>query len=185
MTVIFQKLTSSQSNKLLLLAMLSFVLAGSCMLYFDGFLKNEWAPWGIISLELAQTLERTAQIIETWKQTEVAMRAAELSLWFDYLFIISYVFLLCFLIDRVRRLCWNDPNSQGYRLGTVLMQRLVFAGFLDMIENLALLQIFYGDLRSSWASLAYSVAVVKFAIIILGLLYLGICLLFVGIKKRA
>jgi hypothetical protein len=179
----FQKLSNTSEKKLLFLAIACFLLAGSCMVHFDEPLKSEVSPLGIISLELAKTLENATKILNTWNATETAMQAAEWSLWFDYVFIITYVLLLTLVIHRVRRVIWKETTSLGYRLGTVLIGIVVFAGLLDMVENFALLQLFYGDSQTHWATLAYATAVVKFINIILGILYVIVSLLVAGIKK--
>jgi hypothetical protein len=163
----FEKLSPNATKKLLVLAITSFLLAVSCMLYFDSFLK----PNGIISFELTKTLCGSKTILKSWELKEGAMQAAEWSLWFDYIFIFTYVFLSCLVLNCVRKRVWKTPENLGYRLGTVLISMVVFAGFLDMVENFALLQLFYGDLQQHWTLLAFSTASVKFIIIILAILY--------------
>ena len=88
----FQKLSKASEKKLLFLAITGFLLAASCMLHFDDLLKNELAPYGIVSFELASSLDDSTQILNTWKATEGAMQSAEWSLWFDYIFIITYTY---------------------------------------------------------------------------------------------
>ncbi|MEM6720567.1 MAG: hypothetical protein AAF611_14665 [Bacteroidota bacterium] len=181
----FQKLSPAAEKKLLILAITTFVLAASCMIHFDELLKNELAPLGIISLELAQTLENVTQILESWKLTPGAMQSAEWSLWFDYIFIITYTFLLCLIIHRVRRSIWKMDEHIGYRLGTVMIRMVIFAGFLDMVENFALLQLFYGDSQTYWATLAFATATIKFIHLIVAIAYILISLTAAGIKKLA
>ncbi|PTX64003.1 hypothetical protein C8N46_101613 [Kordia periserrulae] len=179
----FQKLSNTTEKKLLFLAIACFLLAGSCMMHFDEPLKSEVSPLGIVSLELAKTLENATQILNTWNATETAMQAAEWSLWFDYVFIITYVLLLCLMLHRTRRMVWKETTSLAYRIGTVLITMVVFAGLLDMVENFALLQLFYGDLQSHWVHLAFATATIKFINIVIGILYVIISWLMVGIKK--
>jgi hypothetical protein len=168
----FQKLSNTAEKRILLIAVLIFLLAGSCMVHFDVLLKNEIAPLGIISFELAKNLDCATQIMNAWQATEGAMLSAEWSLWFDYIFIIAYVLLLSLILHRVTRIVWKQPESQRYRVGIVLIRMTFFAGFLDMVENFALLQLFYGDLQKHWATLAFATATVKFC-------FIGIALLFV------
>jgi len=179
----FKKLSNASEKKLLILAIAAFLLAATCMIQFDTLLKNEIAPLGIISFELAKTLDCTTQILASWQATEGAMQAAEWSLWFDYVFIIAYAFLLCLVIHRTTRIVWKNPESLGHRLGVVIIRMVIFAAFLDMVENFALLQLFYGDLQSHWASLAFATATVKFIQIIFGILFVVISLIIAGIKK--
>ncbi|WP_430410576.1 hypothetical protein [Kordia sp.] len=179
----FKKLSNASEKKLLILAIATFLLAATCMIQFDVLLKNDLAPFGIISFELAKTLDHSAQILASWQATEGAMQSAAWSLWFDYVFIITYTFLLCLLIHRTARIVWTNQESLGYRLGIVLLRMVIFAAFLDMVENFALLQLFYGDLQSHWSSLAFATATLKFIQIIFGILYVIINLIIVGIKK--
>ncbi len=182
-TSTFKKLSNASEKKLLLLAVLMFLLAASCMVHFDTLLKNDVAPLGIISFELAKTLDCSTKIITSWQATEGAMFSAEWSLWFDYIFMIAYAFLLCLIINRITRIVWKQPESLGYRLGIVLMRMVVFAAFLDAVENFALLQLFYGDLQKHWSTLAFATATIKFINIILAILYVIISLIIAGIKK--
>ena len=179
----FQKLSPASEKKLLFLAITTFLLAASCMMYFDTLLQNEAAPLGIVSFELAKTLDCSTQILDSWKITEGAMLSAEWSLWFDYIFIIAYAFLLCLIIHRVRRVIWKDQESLGYRLGIDMIRMVVYAGVLDMVENFALLQLFYDDLQSHWSTLAFVTALIKFINIGLAILYILISLVVAGIKK--
>ncbi|WP_298507796.1 hypothetical protein [uncultured Kordia sp.] len=180
---IFQKLSPAAEKKLLILAIATFILAGSCMVHFDTLLKNDAAPLGIISFELAKTLDCSTQILDSWKTTTGAMQSAEWSLWFDYIFIITYTVLLCLVIHRVRRTVWTNRESLAYRFGIVMIRVVVWAGILDMVENFALLQLFYGDLEPHWSTLAFVTAMIKFICIGLGILYVLIGLLTAGIKK--
>ena len=168
----FKKLSNTSEKKLLILAIATFLLAATCMFQFDILLQNELAPLGIISFELAKTLDCTTQMLASWQATEGAMLSAEWSLWFDYIFIIAYVLVLSLILHRVTRVVWKQPESQRYRLGIVLIRTTFFAGFLDMVENFALLQLFYGDLQQHWTTLAFATATVKFC-------FTGIAIVFV------
>jgi len=66
-----------------------------------------------------------------------------------------------------------------------MMRTVLYAGIMDMVENFALLQLFYGDLESHWATLAFVMALLKFINLALGILYVLIGLLTAGIKKLA
>ncbi|EDP98359.1 hypothetical protein U8527_20400 [Kordia algicida OT-1] len=179
----FQKLSKSSEKKLLFLAITTFMLAGSCMLYFDRFLKTDFAPNKIISFELSSTLKCSQDILMSWQKKEGALQAAEWSLWFDYIFIITYVMFLSLLIHLVRKHVADNSTALAYRLGTVLIGMTMFAGFLDMVENFALLQLFYGDLQKHWTLLAFATASIKFMHIGLGLLYVVIGFGVILLKK--
>jgi hypothetical protein len=83
----------------------------------------------------------------------------------------------------VRRTVWTNKDSIAYQLGKGILPTAIYAGVLDMVENFALLQLFYGDLESHWATLAFVTAMLKFINIALGILYVLIGLLVAGIKK--
>ncbi|QHI37964.1 hypothetical protein IMCC3317_33470 [Kordia antarctica] len=181
----FKKLSNASEKRLLLIAFLIFLLAASCMIHFDTLLKNDVAPLGIISFELASTLDCSTKILNSWQATEGAMNSAAWSLWFDYIFMFAYGFLLCLIIHRTARIVWKQPENLGYRLGIVLLRMVIFAVFLDAVENFALLQLFYGDLQSHWSTLAFATATIKFINIIFGILYVIVSLIIVGIKKTS
>ncbi|WP_298419451.1 hypothetical protein [uncultured Kordia sp.] len=180
----FKKLSNAAEKKLLILAITTFLLAGTCMVQFDVLLKTVEAPLGIISFELARTVDSADAIITSWQAVDGAMKSAEWSLWFDYIFIITYVFLLCLLIHKVMKLAWPNKESQAYRLGTVLIRMVIFAGVLDMVENFALLQIFYDGIQAHWTNLAFVTALLKFIKLALGILYLLVSYLIYLLKKN-
>jgi hypothetical protein len=182
-TSVFKKLSNASEKKLLLLAVLIFLLASSCMIHFDTLLRNDFAPLGIISFELAKTLDCSTKILTSWQTTEGAMLSAEWSLWFDYIYMITYALLLCLIIHRVARIVWRNQESLGYRFGIIMIRIVIFAAFLDAVENFALLQLFYGDLQNHWSTLAFVTAAIKFINIIFGILYVIISLIIAGIKK--
>lgn len=184
-TPAFKKLSNASEKKLLLLAALIFLLAASCMFHFDTLLQNEVAPFGIISFELAKTLDCSTQIINSWKATEGAMLSAEWSLWFDYVFMIAYAFLLSLILYRVTRIVWKSSESQRYRVGIVLIRMVIFAAFLDAVENFALLQLFYGDLQKHWSTLAFATATVKFCQVGIAILFVMYSLVAYFFKKTS
>ncbi len=179
----FKKLSKASEKKLLILAITTFLLAGTCMLKFDVLLKTTKAPMGIVSYELAKTVDNADGIIKSWEVVDGAMESAEWSLWFDYIFIITYVLLLCLIIHRVMRFVWTNQESQAYKLGVVMIRMVIFAGFLDMVENFALLKILYNGVQAHWTNLAFVTATIKFIQIIFGILYIIISLIIHGIKK--
>lgn len=181
---LLKKLSNASEKKLLILAITTFLLAATCMVKFDALLKTAEAPLGIISYELAKTVENTEAILTSWEAVDGAMESAEWSLWFDYIFIITYVFLLCLLIRSVLRFVWTDEESQRHKLGIVLIRMVIFAGVLDMVENFALLQMFYNGVQAHWANLAFVAALLKFLKIALGILYVLVGFTFFLLKKN-
>ncbi|WP_053002618.1 hypothetical protein [Kordia jejudonensis] len=180
----FKKLSNASEKKLLILAITTFLLAGTCMVQFDTLLKTAEAPLGIISYELAQSVDNADKILSSWNAIDGAMKSAEWSLWFDYIFIITYVSLLCLLLKRVLRFVWTDDESQRYKLGIVLIRMVIFAGILDIVENFALLQMFYNGVQSHWANLAFVAAMLKFMKLALAILYVLVGFIFFLFKKN-
>lgn len=180
----FQQLSKASEKKLLILAITTFLLAGTCMVKFDVLLKTSEATLGIVSFELAKTVDTADKIIKSWEVVDGAMQSAEWSLWFDYIFIITYVLLLTLLIHKVITNVWTNKESQRHRLGIVLIRMVIFAGVLDMVENFSLLQIFYYDSQTHWVTLAFVAATIKFIQLALGILYVLAGYTFFLLKKN-
>ncbi len=93
------------------------------------------APYGIISFELAGSVEKAQQIIDSWDQD--ARLYAAFSLGFDYLFMLLYsttIALACLWGGRALQ----ARDIPGYRIGIFLAWGLWLAAVLDGIENIAL-----------------------------------------------
>src|SRR2546423_1044160 len=92
---------------------------------------------GIIDFELAGSLEHSRRILEFWGHDGHA--AARLSLWFDFLYLISYGAFWALAVvgvrDMARRLRWR----RFARVGAVLVAFPIAAAAFDAIENVGLL----------------------------------------------
>ena len=120
------------------------------------------APAGIVSFELARTVERSATILASWGAE--AHEDARVSLLVDYLFIVAYPAALAFgcLTTAAR---W--PRFGG--VSRALAAGALVAGGLDAIENAALLvQLAHGATPTA-ALVAWGCASVKFALVLLAL----------------
>ena len=51
------------------------------------------------------------------------------------------------------------------------MSAVFLAAFFDVIENIALLQLIYGSLEPFWSSITYYFAILKFAILVVAIVY--------------
>jgi hypothetical protein len=134
----------------------------------DRPLQTGAAPQGIVSFELAGTLDRAQAILDSWDAE--ARVYAGLSLGIDYLFMVAYagaIGLGCALIgDRLL--------SRRKRLGALggwLAWGLIAAGLLDALENFSLIRTLLGSMETLWPSIARWSATGKFLLIGLGLLY--------------
>jgi hypothetical protein len=131
-------------------------------------LRNEVAPMGIISYELAGSLAQAQDILASWGSDGQVV--AGLSLGTDFLYLVVYpmaIGLGCLLVGRGLRPRW--PVLAG--IGTALAWGLLLAGALDAVENIALIRVLLGSQQALWPVVARWCAVAKFLIVALGLLY--------------
>lgn len=134
----------------------------------DRPLQTESAPQGIVSYELAGTLDRAQAILDSWGANGRVY--AGLSLGIDYLFMVAYagaIGLGCALIG-------GRLSSRRKRLGALsglLAWGLIVAGLLDALENFSLIQTLLGSTETLWPPIARWSATGKFLLIGLGLLY--------------
>ena len=143
------------------------------VLSWDGRgLRMEAAPHGIVSLELARTQERAAQILDAWSRADL-IGTAQRNVWIDFGFLLAYpvaISLLCALLaDRI----------DGFRpLGAGAAWLALLMTPLDFIENVALLRMLDGEAGSSWPAISFWCAAPKFGI-------LAACVGFVALGSTA
>lgn len=128
----------------------------------------------IVKFEVAKTLPRAEQILTEWTLSGKVEKARQ-SIQMDYLFIILYTagFITCVLL--LSKLSKHDLLRKTGRFITIL---LPIAAVCDVVENIAMTRSLAGHLSGFNVTLAYDMAVAKFTIIILTLIFLFICLLF-------
>lgn len=146
---------------LVILTILLFIVSNQ----ITASLRNELAPQGIVSFELAGTA--APAVVNSWDA--FARADAAFSLGFDYLFILFWVSstaLGCLLASR-RLGRWGTAVVW---LGRALAWAQIVGGILDMIENGALFQLLQGGL-AHWGGIAQACASAKFILLALGLLY--------------
>lgn len=144
-------------------------------------LQNPAAPMGVVSLQLAGSLPAAREILISWGPAE--QRWAVLNLLVDYLYLLAYAAALglgCLQLARqficCRCIAW---------LGVWVSWGVVGAAGLDAVENALLLRLLFGDLRESWAVLAFWCAVPKFALVLAALAYLSVGGLVCLVRKVA
>lgn len=131
-------------------------------------LKNEAAPSGIISYELAGSMQNAQAIIASWD--EPARLHASFSLGLDFLFLVVYssaIGMGCLLAGK----SLSRRNWPLVALGVPLAWGLWLAAFADAVENIALTLILFGNPAEWLAPLAWWSAIIKFALIFVGLVY--------------
>ena len=126
------------------------------------------SPFGIISFELAGTLDSAQKILADWGETLRLIAAFSLGL--DYVFMLAYplaIGLACSWIAE-ELAAHHHPLAA---LGIWLAWAQGLAAFLDAIENISLIEVLLGMEIALWPRLAQICAVSKFVLVISGLLY--------------
>jgi len=136
------------------------------MRLFDAPLKNEIAPAGIVSFELAKDVEKSKFILNSWN-TE-AVISAKKSMYFDFLFLCIYSTFMGLLIFKLNR----KLEVRNHILTEIMIGAVFIAAFFDVIENIALLQLIYGNYKQIWSSMAYYFAALKFILLAIAIVYI-------------
>ena len=146
-------------------------------------LKTREAPCGIISFELAGSVDKARQIIAAWEASRIINRAF-FSLKLDFAWIPCYSTTLsvacAWASEMIARHRWHAPA----RFGILLAWAQWLAGALDVAENIALLIVLRGRVTSFWTRAAQLAAILKFALALLGLAYSALGLLAKLAPKR-
>jgi hypothetical protein len=146
----------------------------------DAPLQTEAAPGGIVAFELAGSTAQSTRILESWDEN--ARSYAGFSLGFDFLFMVVYsttIALACLWASSVlRRL---GPSLAD--LGRWLAWGQWGAALLDAAENGALFVLLVGPVASPWPQVAWACATVKFALILVGLVYVGVATLLAALRR--
>lgn len=149
----------------------------------DQPLRTDAASNGIVSFELAGDPQAARLITDSWKQTGLSLSAAvgqpspdivnvpylfaAFGLGIDYLFMPLYALALGFgtLLAAHRHDGWIRS------LGVVAGYAAFAAAIFDAMENYALLRVLLGEIQSAYPAIAAFCAIVKFGLIIFGVLY--------------
>jgi len=162
-----------------LLFVLTLILL-MCMNLIDAPLKTSAAPNGIISFEFAGKILVAQEMVQSWG-TKGRIYAG-LSLGLDYLFLFAYSLTLalgCVIAPR----SFSQPGQFLYNFGVMLAWAQFGAAILDSVENYALIKILLGSQREIFVVLAYWCALPKFVIVVIGIVYICLGLVFVFIRK--
>lgn len=127
-------------------------------------LQTDYAPNGIVSFELAGAPQNAAHMVLTWSGE--AMLNAAFGLGIDYLFMPIYAFALAFstLLAAGRHGGWLRS------LGVVAGFGAFAAPLFDAVENFALFKILSGAFQSPYPEIAFYCALIKFGLLVFGLL---------------
>jgi len=144
------------------------LLALLVMNILDTYLITDAAPNGIISFELAGSVEKARQILHSWDEN--ARLYAAFSLGFDYLFMVLYsmtIALACIWAGGAL----TERGWPMSRLGVPLAWGLWLAALLDAVENLGLTRVLLVSNTSPWPTIAMWCAIPKFVLVFLGMVY--------------
>lgn len=131
---------------------------------------------GIVDLEMANTPSRLAVLLSAWSTTTVVN-----NILIDFLFIPSYAL---FLSLGCRQLAMGYHQSGIFKTGILLAKGVWLAALLDVIENLLMLGSIYGYFSPSSLELTRWVAIIKFTLVALAVLFLLACSIHYPFKKK-
>ena len=140
------------------------------LIFLDGPLRNDTAPLGMVSFELAGISGTAAlDIIRSWSHQQQLCAAASLGL--DYLFLVLYPIVLS-------NACQNlAPSTTDRTVGFRIARLLLLCCPLDALENACLLKMLLDEKNAAetsdlYAGLACGFAVPKFIILLIGIGYI-------------
>lgn len=126
------------------------------------------APYGVVSFELAGTVENMREILASW-DAQTQLRAA-FGLGLDYLFMVVYASTLIFGCGLATRVLQRSKWPL-VRFGNPLAWGVILAALLDAVENVALTTIIFGTVASPWPEVARWCAIPKFGLIFIGIVF--------------
>lgn len=176
----FHKLLKSTEKKFTIILLFLTVILITVMRYFDAQIQHAENAHGIVSFELANNLSSSIAILNSWDV--LAKIAAGLSLGCDFLFLIIYALFISILIHQLNNRLWK--HSRFYNLGVIMIWGVFLAAFLDIIENIALINLLLGDLQQLWSSTAYYFSIAKFSLLGLGILFIVINSILLVFRKN-
>lgn len=142
----------------------------AALMVLDRPLRTAAAPDGIVSFELAGTMDTARRILDSWPPK--ARVAAGLSLGLDYLFLVVYAMAIAMGCGLVAdRLAPHRPMFS--HMGSALAWSQFAAAGCDMVENLSLIFVLQDAVAPALPATARVCAIIKFAIIVAGLVYAG------------
>ncbi len=138
------------------------IAAGSLLRPSSVCLKTDVTPIAILDIEFAFDQHRADVIRDTWIKTTceygTALKAAQINIAWDFLFIIAYVIFFIVLISLLVPLKARFGQS-------LMIYMAVLAGLLDVIENIFMFLFLRG---ADFSSLLFSIpATMKFTLVFL------------------
>jgi hypothetical protein len=132
--------------------------------WVDAPLRTDAAPSGIVSFELARTVDTAQNIVNSWDSNARIYAAFGLGL--DYLFMPVYALALSLGL----LLTLNNRTGWYYHLAVWMGWGTFAAALFDAVENYALWKELTGGMFSPYSQIAALCATIKFALLVAGLL---------------
>jgi hypothetical protein len=164
----FKNITVETEKKLTFSLFFLLIISAIVLSYFNNSLDSVSAPYGIFSFEMAGSLDKSMEIINSW--TPLAKTFAGLSLGYDFFFLLIYTLFISLLIHKVNERLWI--GKPFYKIGELLIWGMFFSAICDAAENASLIKLLIGSYKQYWSSMAFTFALIKFTIIGISLLYL-------------
>ena len=132
-------------------------------------IQNEVAPKGIITFELAGDMETAQAIIASWREGHM-MGYAGFNIGLDFLFLLIYPVVLGLVIVLIS----NGFREKHFfrRAGYLTAWLVLGAALFDAVENIALINLLTDSTNEAWVTIAYYFAIIKFALVGLGIFYI-------------
>lgn len=160
-----------------------FLLTGTLFFFlvlrFQGKqLQTPATPAGIVSFELAGTVQETNTMLDAWK-SKSATGSARMNILIDFLFIPFYALMFYTLCGSIS----VRHHGKAASLGVLLAFFSLIAALFDVLENLLMLAATYGWYNQATTILTAFFAAAKFSLLALSLLYVVLLGLPLLIKK--
>lgn len=123
-------------------------------------------PYGIISLEMACTVEKVQKIYANW-HPQLTDRA-RVNTFIDFAYLVSYGCLLYGLVAAAARRFENTARS----IGRFLSIGVLVAAFCDAVENVMILKILNGFTGKEIVATMSMFAYIKFILLAAAVIYL-------------
>lgn len=132
-------------------------------------LRTAASPFGIVSLELAGTVDVAQRIYAAWGES--GHQLAQQNLRIDCLYLLAYGIALS-LGCAVARHWWMGRSTRLAAFGALLTWAMLAAAASDACENVMLWHALHDPANPRWLSLARIFAITKFALLAVGMLYI-------------
>lgn len=164
----FAKIKKKEEKKITFSVFYILVFTILSTLYFNSFLINDTAPNGILSFELANSLENSIAILNSWSPE--AKIFAGLSLGLNFLLLLVYTLFIALIIHKLNERVW--AGKPMYRVGLVLIWTMLVTAAFDGVENVSLIKLLIGNYEEYWSFVAFYFAFAKFTLIAISLVYI-------------